>query len=214
MILSIDLSEQKMPLSPDMGLDIRVLARGYFRLGMEFTRSLLAHGQRVTVRHARYVEDRMDIWSEIHLGYSIEIVWTGCNYGGGRPWFVCPECDRRCAILYSPIENFVCRTCAGLYYETPQMNAGDRAAMRAKKLKKQLGWTAGGILGAYGPKPVGMHWKTFERLRLAYKAAEQEVLWDIEMAAGIRRVDIDATGRLVGLPVRAPRGRPRRKSYF
>ncbi len=214
MILSIDLSNYKAPLHPDMGLDIRVLACGYFRVGMAFTRSLIAHGRRLAVHHARYVEDRMEIWSDVHMGFSIEIAWTNCNYGGRRPWFVCPECERRCAILYSPIENFVCRTCAGLYYETPLMNAGDRAAMRAKKLKRRLGWTAGGILGAYGPKPVGMHWRTFERLRLAYKAAEFDAVLDIAVAAGAAVDGVDPTGQPVNLRGGPARGRPRRKAYF
>ncbi len=27
---------------------------------------------------------------------------TDCNYGGSRPWWLCPQCERRCAILYLP----------------------------------------------------------------------------------------------------------------
>src|SRR4051812_9171546 len=26
--------------------------------------------------------------------------WTSCNYGKQRPWFLCPGCERRVAILF------------------------------------------------------------------------------------------------------------------
>jgi hypothetical protein len=30
----------------------------------------------------------------------VELDRTACNYGGERPWWLCPECGRRCAVLY------------------------------------------------------------------------------------------------------------------
>src|SRR5215207_1253411 len=46
------------------------------------------------------------------------LTWTPCNYGGSRPWFVCPGkgCGRRVAILYGPINPLLCRVCLGLTY--------------------------------------------------------------------------------------------------
>src|SRR5512138_275659 len=43
---------------------------------------------------------------------------TPCNFGGSRRWFVCPDCDRRCAVLFgiSRRGNFACRTCQRLAY--------------------------------------------------------------------------------------------------
>lgn len=41
-------------------------------------------------------------WEDVHEAVSLD--WTACNFGGKRPWFVCPgaECGRRVAILYGP----------------------------------------------------------------------------------------------------------------
>jgi hypothetical protein len=34
--------------------------------------------------------------------YPVRLTWTPCNYGGRRPWFLCPAvgCGRRIAVLY------------------------------------------------------------------------------------------------------------------
>jgi len=46
----------------------------------------------------------------------LRLTWTPCNYGSDRPWFVCPGCDRRAAILYGTANPLLCRTCRGLAY--------------------------------------------------------------------------------------------------
>jgi hypothetical protein len=54
----------------------------------------------------------------------IGIEWTPCNYGGARPWWSCPQCDRRCVIVYARgARPFMCRLCADLTYETAQSDA-------------------------------------------------------------------------------------------
>jgi hypothetical protein len=41
--------------------------------------------------------------------------WTFCNFGGERPWWTCPHCGRRCAIVYARGPwPFMCRLCANL----------------------------------------------------------------------------------------------------
>ena len=102
-------------------------------------------------------------WKEINT--SINISWTSCNYGGKRPWFLCPTptCQKRVAILYSS-GVFVCRHCHKLAYESQRERAYDRAARRADKIRKRLEWEQG-ILNPRGwKKPKGMHWKTFRSL--------------------------------------------------
>ena len=37
-------------------------------------------------------------WEDMR--YSVHVTWTPCNFGGGRPWFLCPNCGKRVAILY------------------------------------------------------------------------------------------------------------------
>ena len=48
----------------------------------------------------------------------ILIDWTPCNFGGVRPWFLCPgeDCGQRVAILYGPTLPLLCRQCRGLTY--------------------------------------------------------------------------------------------------
>jgi len=57
---------------------------------------------------------------------------TPCNYGGERVWFMCPNCDRRCAVLYG--NDFVCRGCIGIRYYTSQIE--DDIARAKRKFEK------------------------------------------------------------------------------
>jgi len=54
------------------------------------------------------------------INYRVKLVSTPCRYGGKRWWFLCPNrnCGRRNSILYECGDYFVCRTCAGLHYES------------------------------------------------------------------------------------------------
>ncbi len=109
-------------------------------------------------RHRRSGED----WKEKR--YSVYLDWTSCNYGGKRPWFLCPVkgCGRRVAKLYS-LGIFACRQCHQLPYQSQLENEMDRATRRADKIRDRLDWEPG-ILNGNGLKPKGMHWCTFERL--------------------------------------------------
>jgi len=46
----------------------------------------------------------------------IPLEHTPCHYGGSRPWFRCPRCTRRVAVLYGEGKLFLCRHCCGLTY--------------------------------------------------------------------------------------------------
>ena len=95
---------------------------------------------------------------------TIEFDWTPCHYGGRRPWWLCPSCDRRVAILYCCQSWYACRHCFGLAYRSQRETAEDLAARRVDKLRKRLGWQAG-IFNSSSGKPKGMHWRTYYRLR-------------------------------------------------
>ena len=98
--------------------------------------------------------------------YPVQLDWTPCNFGGKRPWFLCPAVGcgkRRVAILYGG-SIFACRHCHQLAYPSQRETYDDRAARRADKIRERLGWEQG-ILNPKGwQKPKGMHWRTFERL--------------------------------------------------
>lgn len=58
--------------------------------------------------------------TDIDMDYSIALISTTPNYGGQRPWFLCPHCDRRCGKLYLAPgrQYFLCRRCADLTYQS------------------------------------------------------------------------------------------------
>jgi len=118
----------------------------------------------LTYRHRKDSED----WS--NKNYTVYLDWTLCNFGGKRPWFLCPapRCSRRVATLYVGCI-FACRHCYQLAYQSQRETYDDRAARRANKIREKLDWKPG-ILNEIGWKPKGMHWSTFEQLTAKHNA--------------------------------------------
>jgi hypothetical protein len=118
-------------------------------------------------------------WEDVHEPVSLE--WTACNFGGQRPWFVCPGdgCSRRVAILYGLGRYFLCRHCYDLVYESQGENGMSRALRRAQAIRERLGGSAN-MTKPFPDKPKGMHWATYERLRWEHDEA------DMEQMAGLR----------------------------
>lgn len=99
----------------------------------------------------------------------VTVTRTPCHYGGSRPWFVCPRCHGRVAILY--LWNVpACRKCARLVYPSQADDAMGRSWRRTRKLEKLL--SDGSGEWNYR-RPKGMRRATFERLREAYWREEQ-----------------------------------------
>lgn len=98
----------------------------------------------------------------IYDGVRLRISTTKCTFGGERPWFHCPGCDRRCAVLYEP--RFQCRLCEDGRYLTELGSPKMRASLRARKImrKLQMGPKEGLRLPIVRPK--GMHLAVFQRL--------------------------------------------------
>lgn len=59
----------------------------------------------------------------------ISLDQTNGGPGWKRPWFLCPGCDRRVAILYQR-KYFRCRHCLGLVYPSQKVTASQRALSR------------------------------------------------------------------------------------
>ena len=104
-------------------------------------------------------------WREEH--YPVLLDWTECNLGGKRPWFLCPGCGRRVAILYVD-SLFQCRQCLRLTYQSQREGHLDRLLRRKDKIRKKLGWQD----GMEYRKPKGMHRKTYLRLIEEYEDAD------------------------------------------
>ncbi|WP_201097568.1 hypothetical protein [Thiocystis minor] len=94
---------------------------------------------------------------------TLDIEQTACNLGGYRPWFHCPFCWGRCAILYLTGHGFLCRTCGELNYPSTRQNAADRAMSRMHVIRRRLGWSVN-ALDKDGGKPEGMRWREYYRL--------------------------------------------------
>lgn len=86
----------------------------------------------------------------------VPILRTPCTYGGMRPWFACPHCAKRVAVIYLRRGGFYCRQCARVAYCSQSEGACGRAWRKQQKAEAKLGegWA----------RPKGMHSATRERL--------------------------------------------------
>jgi hypothetical protein len=114
-------------------------------------------------------------WEDVREPIPLE--WTQCNFGGERPWFLCPGvgCGRRVAILYGPGKYFLCRHCYDLRYESQREDKGHRALRRAQKIRQQLGGSAN-MMVPFPDRPKGMHHDTYIKLFWQHHEAEMEHL--------------------------------------
>lgn len=105
----------------------------------------------------------------IHIGR------TPCRFGGHRVWFRC-FCGRHVSTLYSPNGRpWACRHCYQLTYATRQAMPRDRHLLRAQRIRRRLGGSAN-MLEPFPPKPKGMNWQRYDRLRRAHDLAEQKAM--------------------------------------
>ncbi len=129
-------------------------------------------------------------WEDLQEPVPLE--WTPCNFGGERPWFLCPGvgCGRRVAVLYGPGKYFLCRHCYDLRYGSQREDKQDRALRRAQKIRQRLGGSAN-MLEPFPERPKGMHHDTYMRLFWEHDKAHREEL------AGMREW-LDKLQKLVG----------------
>ena len=102
-------------------------------------------------------------------GGVLETTWTSTNFGGRRQWFLCPACNRRCAIIYchSKTRKMGCRICLKGRYASEHMSPEGRRLHAAFAVRRRLGQKKGGIGIPFPPKPKGMHWRTYDAIRVA-----------------------------------------------
>jgi hypothetical protein len=126
----------------------------------------------LTYRHRRGPGDEREDVQE-----PVPLTWTACNFGGERPWFVCPGsgCGRRVAILYGLGRYFLCRHCYDLVYESQREDKMHRALRRAQKIREGLGGSPN-MMKPFPEKPKGMHWSTYNRFWWEHHEAEMAQL--------------------------------------
>lgn len=104
----------------------------------------------------------------------VSLTSSPCHYGGSRPWFFCPGCGRRRAVLYSEDGRFRCVKCHDLTYSSTREEPWNRASRRADKLRQKV--SAGPGYRSFMPKPKGMHWNTFERIVSEIRAHDHDAI--------------------------------------
>jgi len=109
-------------------IDSRALARS-----VDFTAGIGAITM-TTPRERRSVpfdatETHLTIWyaSPEVTKMQVRLDRTSCHFGGYRLWFLCPRCDARAAILYLGTDQFECRLCLRLTYQSQNESRVDRA---------------------------------------------------------------------------------------
>jgi hypothetical protein len=112
-------------------------------------------------------------------GRRVTVTSTPCHFGGSRLWFVCPDCGRRCAILYP----WRCRICAKGRYVSELLSPEHRMIKKAYRIRARLGQRrSDGLHGPFPGRPKGMHGKTYSRLI----AKAEEIEFELLVIAGRR----------------------------
>jgi hypothetical protein len=96
---------------------------------------------------------------------SVAVVWSWCHFGGLRPWFQCPHCQRRVGKLYNNGGSYcACRLCYELRYASQRRGAKSRRFLQALRLRLRLNGIAS-LAEPFPDRPRGMHRKTYARLQ-------------------------------------------------
>ena len=109
------------------------------------------------------------------MHYRARLLTTTPHFGGTRWWFACPRTGRRVAKLYLPSggRQFWSRQAYALAYQSQREQRHDRARQKAQSIREKLGGPQyGNLTLPFPPKPKGMWWRTYERLRRKAAAAE------------------------------------------
>jgi hypothetical protein len=95
----------------------------------------------------------------------VRYAYKAAHYGGSQTYFLCPNCFRRCLILYGG-RRFYCRKCWRLTYSSQYEQPFERARTRAAKIRARL--ADPGIFNPeempFPEKPKWMRWPTYWRL--------------------------------------------------
>lgn len=98
----------------------------------------------------------------------VPILRTQCHFGGTRPWFGCPGCGRRCAVLFLRPMGFACNSCGGLSYMSQREGELARGARARNKAASRL------CTGSRRPK--GMQHATYNAIVERMDAAERQCI--------------------------------------
>lgn len=103
-------------------------------------------------------------YSNVDRAQSVRLSWAGCNYGGSRAWFLCPQvqCRQRVTTLYIG-PTLACRHCLKLRYASTTESIQDRAIRRVRRTRRQLVCSTNLFKPTNG-RPKGMRHNTYQNL--------------------------------------------------
>ena len=127
------------------------------------------------------------------IAYRVPIDWTACNFGGGRPWFLCLDGaaagDRPCSTWGG---YFLCRSCQDLSSASQrERNSSVPALHRCRRIRTKLGGSPN-IREPFPDKPKGMHWKTYWRLYERHEVAWEQYAGALAVEMERMRAQLDA----------------------
>lgn len=105
----------------------------------------------------------------------VALSWSDCNYGGRRPWWVCPRCESRRRKLYLLGGALRCRVCADIRYGSKLERKVARGLRRAREIRRRLGGRPG-LVEPFPQRPSRMRWSTYAALRAEATDAEAAFL--------------------------------------
>jgi hypothetical protein len=137
-------------------------------------RPLLRWPKIATLRADRYVI-QVNFCNQVVPQY-IHLTWTGCFYGGARPWLFCPHCRKRVARIFLGMGGYFCRACVGdPPYESQLRNDTARAYLRAYRLREHLGGSRP-VIDPIPVRPYRMWRRTYNWICAEIKRLEKPLL--------------------------------------
>lgn len=116
------------------------------------------------------------------LVHRIALTYTETRFGGRRPWFCCPHCQKRRRVLQYVQKSLACRQCFDLRYTSEIEDALSRASRQRHRLFEKVG--GGSLVGDFPAKPKGMHWRTYRAIEAKAQAHLQA------FAIGVARMGV------------------------
>lgn len=98
-----------------------------------------------------------------HIDEVVRLDLTPCNYGGTRPWFLCPKCGRRVGVLLGG-PRFWCRHCHNVAYGVENESKLDRLLRKSEKLRTNVKANPG-VARPIMHRPKYMHQRIFDLFR-------------------------------------------------
>jgi hypothetical protein len=119
-------------------------------------------------------------WLILDLGrhelvQNVRVSWTRCNFGGWRPWMICPYCEKRVAKLLMGPSRYMCRACIGdPLYACQTKSTYGRKHFSLSKIRLQLNGMASPT-EPFPERPRGMRRTRYERMRARALRLEEDL---------------------------------------